>query len=77
LRELAHAEQEDNAQVGPVPPPLDSGEAPSASQGAAPPLDPAIARRLWLQLAIGGTLLLFSALMVWLWVTATTLAAVV
>jgi Zn-dependent protease len=77
LRELAHAEQEDDAQAGPVPPLLEPGKAPTAAQGTAPPLDPATARRLWLQLAIGGTLLLVSALMVWLWVTATTLAAVV
>lgn len=77
LRELAHAEQEKDADVESVPPPLEPGQAPSATLGMAPPLDPAIARTLWLRLAIGGTLLLVSALMVWLWVTATTLAAVV
>ena len=76
LRELAHAEQEPDVELGPAPLPLERGSPPDTGRTAAAPLDPAIARRVWLRLGIGGMLLLMSALMIWLWVTAATLSAV-
>lgn len=76
LRELAHAEQEPDVELGPAPLPVERGSPPETGRTAAAPLDPAIARRVWLRLGIGGMLLLMSALMIWLWVTAATLSAV-
>ena len=75
LRELARADQDATFEPGPVPEPLDSGhEVEVPAQGAAP-LDPVVARRLWLRLAVGGTLMLVAAAAAWVFVTVVTLQA--
>lgn len=76
LRELARAEQDPEAGPGPVPPPLERGRAVEPVTDVTPPLDPAISRRVWLRLGIGGAGLVVLAAMMWLYVTAVMLAAV-
>jgi Zn-dependent protease len=76
LQELAQVEQSPEAKLGPVPPPLEPGAAPEVAAGESTPLDPSMARRVWLRLAIGGMLMLILAVGMWLYVTAVTLASV-
>ena len=77
LRELAQVEREPGAELGPVPPPLDPGQLAEPAEDEAPPLDPALARRVWLQMGIGGTAMIVGAFAIWLFVTAVTLASMV
>jgi Zn-dependent protease len=76
LRELSQAEGDPAADVGLFPPPLEPGHTAAPVDTAAPPLDPALARRVWLRLGIGGTLTLILAAAIWLYVTAVILASV-
>jgi Zn-dependent protease len=79
LHELALAQQDPERELGPAPEPLQpgtamrSGDAPSYR---APALDPDVARRMWLRLALGGVAILFGSLALWLFVTITTLGSV-
>jgi tetratricopeptide (TPR) repeat protein len=77
LRELAQVQQESGSELVPVPPPMDPGNLAEPAEDEAPPLDPALARRVWLQLGIGGTAMLIGAFAVWLFITAVVLAGVV
>jgi Zn-dependent protease len=76
LRELAQAEQKPDAEPVAVPEPLERGSQMEGAAAGAAPLDPALARRLWLRLGLGGVV---GALLVgaaWLFVTAVILNAV-
>jgi Zn-dependent protease len=80
LREVAEDEQDPEGKIGPVPPPLERGipvELPvGEGAGASASLDPAIARRVWLRLAIGGVAMALLAIACWLFVTAVAFLAV-
>lgn len=76
LRELAQAEERTGLETKSVPPPLGKDTVIQTPEGTAPPLDPDVARRIWLKLGIGGTLLLIAALAMWVFVTAITLASI-
>jgi Zn-dependent protease len=70
LRELARVEQDPAAALELVPPPLEPGSVPESLPQEPPrPLDPVVARRVWLRLGIGGILVLVSTVVVWLFVT--------
>jgi hypothetical protein len=75
LRELARLEQDPEAEVEPLPPPLEPGDAPMPDGNGAPPLDPAVARRVWLRLSLGAVLLVVLAVATWLFVTGVTYQA--
>jgi Zn-dependent protease len=77
LRELAHTEQQPGAEVAAVPEPLERGSETGGAAAAAAPLDPALARRLWLRLGLGGALGVLLVGAAWLFVTAVILNAVV
>jgi Zn-dependent protease len=74
LRELAKLEQEPGAELGSVPPPLDPGEPAQRTEDEVPALDPALARRVWLQMGFGTTAMLVGAFAIWLFITAVMLA---
>ncbi len=74
LRLLEHAEPGSAAQIE-RPPPLDAPPVASPEVGEAPPLDPALTRRLWLRLAAGGIGSLCLAVGAWIFVTVVTLSA--
>ncbi|MGD8626218.1 MAG: tetratricopeptide repeat protein [Anaerolineae bacterium] len=76
LRALLHAEQDPTFDPGPVPTPLEAPQAPEPALAAGRPLDPEMARRVWLRLAISGGLTLALALAAWVFVTIVTLGAV-
>jgi tetratricopeptide (TPR) repeat protein len=73
LREVAQDEQDPEGKIGPVPSPLERGtpvELPLKEAAGSPaPLDPAVARRVWLRLAIGGVVMAVLAVAAWLFVT--------
>jgi Zn-dependent protease len=75
LHELALAEQDPAAEPGPVPSPLEPGSTSDLVPGAAPPLDPTVARRVWLRLGIGGVVMVIWAVMIWVFVTGVALEA--
>jgi tetratricopeptide (TPR) repeat protein len=54
LRELAQAQREPAAPLGPVPPPLEPGGLAEVAVELAPALDPGMVRHQWLRLASGG-----------------------
>jgi Zn-dependent protease len=74
LRILERAEHGPSAQIEP-PPPLEAPSAAGPAVEEAPPLDPALTRRLWLRLAAGGIGSLFLAIGAWIFVTVVTLSA--
>jgi len=74
LRELAQIKQDPSAELEPVSPPLEPGQPIDASRDTSRPLDPTVARLLWLRLGLGGVAALVGALIVWLFVTFVTLA---
>lgn len=74
LRELAQARQDPAVELGPAPPPMEPGQQVDTTEDPTQPLDPAVARRVWLQLGIGGIAALVGALTIWLFVTVVTLA---
>jgi Zn-dependent protease len=76
LRELSRFAENPSAGLGPAPPPLGPGELVVLPGEVAPALDPAVARRVWLRLGVGGIAALACALAIWLFVTAATLAGV-
>lgn len=76
LHELVHAEQDPAAGSRPSPPLLESESTANAPAPATPSLAPDLERRVWLRLGIGGALMLTLALLLWLFVTAVTLASV-
>lgn len=70
LRELAQAEQAPGGELGPLPSPLEPGsEAGAEIGGEAAPLDPAVARRVWIRLALGGAAMFALAAAIWTLVT--------
>ena len=75
LRELARAEQDPAFAPGPVPEPLALGHEIQGPAQGAPPLDPEVARRLWLRLAVGGGLALALGVAAWVFVTLVTIQA--
>ena len=75
LHELAGLEQAAEAEARPLPPPLELGHTPTPADDGAPPLDPAVARRVWLRLGLGAVLLLTLAVTMWLFVTGVTMEA--
>jgi Zn-dependent protease len=77
LRELAEEEQGAPAQNRPPPLPLEPGHEAETVTGTGYSLDPALTRRVWLRLAVGGMAMLVLAVAAWLVVTAVTLAAMV
>jgi Zn-dependent protease len=74
LRELARTEQETPVEPESLPPPLDPG-AISAPDAGAHALDPAVVRRVWLQLIAGGTVMVLAAIAIWFYVTGVTVMA--
>jgi Zn-dependent protease len=75
LRNLARAERDPAAALGPVPEPLEStGEAEEPVQQPVP-LDPALARRLWLRLALGAAIVILLGGAAWVYVTVVMVAA--
>lgn len=75
LRELSHAEQDPALGPVPIPPPLEPSTLPDAVQGSVAPLDPEVARRVWIRLAVGGVAMLVLAVAIWLFVTGVALGA--
>jgi Zn-dependent protease len=73
LREVAQDEQDPEGKIGPLPSPLERGTPvdlpPKEAAGSSVPLDPAVARRVWLRLAIGGVVMAALAVAAWLFVT--------
>lgn len=76
LQELTRAEQDPAVAAGPAPPPLEPGTALVAPASSTPPLDPDVARRVWLRLSIGGAAMMVLAIAIWLFVTAVALVSV-
>jgi Zn-dependent protease len=77
LRELAEEQQGARALYRPQPLPLEPGNEAEMVTGTGYTLDPALTRRVWLRLAVGGMAMLVLAVAAWLVVTAVTLAAMV
>jgi Zn-dependent protease len=75
LREMTHAEQAPGTESAPVPEPLERGGEVEGSGDRAAPLDPSIARRLWLRLSLGGALAIILGAGIWLFVTVVMLSA--
>jgi Zn-dependent protease len=75
LRELAQAEQ-DPAQAIPIPPPLEEGAEPQPGPSGPPDVDPDQARRVWLRLATGVTVMVVLGSVAWLFVTMAVWSAV-
>lgn len=76
LRALERAERDPAAEIGPPPPPLEAMAAAGPVAESAPPLDPVLARRLWLRLAAGGLGSLCLGVAAWVFVTVVTLMGV-
>ena len=76
LRELAQAEQ-DPSQAVSIPPPLEADAEPDLGPGGPIDVDPAQARRVWLRLGIGATVLIVLASLTWLFVTMAVWSAIV
>jgi Zn-dependent protease len=75
LRILERTERGPSAQIELPPPPLEAPSAAGPVVEEAPPLDPALTRRLWLRLATGGIGSLCLAVGAWIFVTVVTLSA--
>jgi Zn-dependent protease len=74
LRELSRVGQGGSDAFGPLPAPLELDmqvEAPSSS--GPPPLDPTVARHVWVRLGVGGAAFAILSVLVWLFVTGVTL----
>jgi Zn-dependent protease len=76
LRELSQAEHDPEANPGPVPPLLEPGSTVELQAQGMPPLDPAVERRVWWHLAIGGIGMLMLAAAALLFVLGATMASV-
>jgi tetratricopeptide (TPR) repeat protein len=76
LQELGRIEPDSGTGPGPVPPPLEPGSTVEVSVQSVQPLDPAMVRRVWWQLAIGGIAVLFLALTALFFVLAATMTSV-
>ncbi len=76
LQELALAEQQPAVEAEQLPSPLELGVVPEAAAGGAPPLDPQVARRLWIRLGVGAVLFGLLAAVAWVFVTVATLVSV-
>jgi tetratricopeptide (TPR) repeat protein len=76
VRELTRAEQDPSAAIAPAPPPLEPDTDPAPAASGAPALDPDLARRVRLQLIIGGAVMAALALAMWVYVTAVALISV-
>lgn len=74
LRLVERAEHDSSVQITP-PSPLEAPPTAGPEVEEAPPLDPALARRLWLRLAAGGIGSLCLGVGAWIFVTVVTLAA--
>jgi Zn-dependent protease len=77
LRELADLDPDLEGDPGPVPPPLDPGQAVEMVAEASPALDRAAVRRVWISLAVGGVALAALAFGAWLLVTTVALMATI
>lgn len=73
LRELARVEQKPGEPFGPLPSPLDLHERIDSAASGPPPLDPAVARHVWVRLAVGGAFFAVVSVVVWVMVTVVTL----
>jgi Zn-dependent protease len=73
LRALLRAERDPEGQPGDPPEPVDVPQATAPVSEAPRPLDPAVARRLWLRLATGGVAGAVLGLASWVFVTVVTL----
>ena len=69
LHELAEAEQNPDAELGPPPPPHEPGSEPEAAALDRTGLDPEVQRRVWLRLAVGGAVMAVLAVAIWVFVT--------
>ena len=74
LRELTLVQQNPAAETSAAPPPLEPQAVHGQEADSSPPLDPAVTRRVWLSLAVGGIAALALAVVAWLYVTTVTLA---
>jgi tetratricopeptide (TPR) repeat protein len=75
LRELSQAEEAPDAEPAARGSPLEPGSKVEGSAGGAAPLDPAIARRLWLRLSLGAALAIVLGGAAWLFVAVVMLGA--
>ena len=75
LRELADLDPDLGEEAGPVPPPLDPGQAVETGVETAPALDREAERQVWISLAAGGIALAVLAFSAWLLVTFVALMA--
>jgi Zn-dependent protease len=76
LRELGQADQAPGVDPAPVPAPLEQDRTAEIIADRGAPLDPALARRLWLRLSLGGALAILLGAGVWLFVTMVMLGAI-
>ena len=76
LREMAATPQPPETPAGPLPPPLESGIPVEAPADTPRQLDPAIARRVWLHLGVGGAVFFILLVSGWVFVTLVTLNGV-
>jgi Zn-dependent protease len=77
LRELTLAKQDPAVELGQVPPPLEPAGAATAETGEPRPLDPAVERRVWLSLLVGGVGMILLAISAWIYVTMVAMMAMV
>jgi tetratricopeptide (TPR) repeat protein len=75
LRVLMRAERDPEADPGPPPEPVDAQPVGEPAIQESRPVDPSVARRLWLRLAAGGAAGVLLALASWVFVTAVTLSS--
>ena len=73
LRELGHVDQHPGVPPGLLSPPLDLDTVIDAPSSGPPPLDPMVARHVWIRLGVGGAAFAILSLLVWLFVTGVTL----
>jgi Zn-dependent protease len=75
LRALMRAERDPEVEPGPPPEPVDAQPVAEPVIQESRPVDPSVARRLWLRLAAGGAAGALLALASWIFVTAVTLTS--
>jgi Zn-dependent protease len=76
LRALMRAERNPEVQPGPPPEPVDAQQAMEPVTQEPRPVDPTVARRLWLRLTVGGVAGAALGLASWVFVTVVTLTSV-
>jgi hypothetical protein len=77
LRELERVGPDSVVGANALPEPLERGTAEGPDSRPAVALDPVVARRTWLRLAVGGIIMVGLAIAAWLFVTVATMGAMV